>query len=278
MPTDGQWEVYVLEYARAKGQPVVDLINGAHDAGVMDTPFAFVFARSGDRRVLVDTGFMREGIGAAMSERFGVPAWISPLRLLAELGVRPEDVTDIVLSHAHFDHMGSIHKFPRARLYIQKSELLSWHEAMALPRQFGYLTAIINPDDLRAVFDASLEHRVTLLDGDRENLLPGLHARLGPGHTIGQQFVALDTARGTLVVSGDCVYGARNLTGHKRDGVYVPLNNAVGSVWDQLRTMDRINDAIEGDLSRLVILHDAERWRDLPLEAEVEGFKIVRAG
>jgi glyoxylase-like metal-dependent hydrolase (beta-lactamase superfamily II) len=149
---------------------------------------------------------------------------------------------------------------------------------MALPRQFGYLTAIINPDDLRAVFDASLEHRVTLLDGDRENLLPGLHARLGPGHTIGQQFVALDTARGTLVVSGDCVYGARNLTGHKRDGVYVPLNNAVGSVWDQLRTMDRINDAIEGDLSRLVILHDAERWRDLPLEAEVEGFKIVRAG
>jgi glyoxylase-like metal-dependent hydrolase (beta-lactamase superfamily II) len=75
--------------------------------------------------------------------------------------VAPEDVTDIVLSHAHFDHMGSIHRFPRARLHIQASELLSWHEAMALPARFGYLTAIINPDDLRAMFDASVEHRVT---------------------------------------------------------------------------------------------------------------------
>lgn len=277
MAAEAQWEVFVLEYARARGQPVVDLINGAHDAGLMDTPFAFVFARSGDRRVLVDTGFMREGLGAEMSDRFGVPEWISPLRLLAELGVQPEDVTDIVLSHAHFDHMGSVHKFPRARIFIQKSEILSWHEAMALPRQFGHLTAIINPDDLRAVFDASVEHRVTLLDGDRENLLPGLHARFGPGHTVGQQFVVLHTARGDLVVSGDCVYSARNLTGHRHDGVYVPLNNAVGSVWDQLKTMDRINDALAGDLSRLVILHDAGRWQHLPLHAEVEGFRITRA-
>lgn len=277
MTDSAQWEVYVLEYARAKDQPMVDLINGAHDAGVMDTPFAFVLARSGDRRVLVDTGFMREGIGAEMAERFGVPGWVSPLRLLAELGVGPDDVTDIVLSHAHFDHMGSIHKFPKARLYIQKSELLSWHEAMALPPRFGYLTAIINPDDLRAMFDASVEHRVTLLDGDRENLMPGLHARLGPGHTMGQQFVVLETARGNLVVSGDCVYSARNLRGHRHDGVYVPLNNAVGSVWDQLKTMDRINDAIGGDLSRLIILHDANRWENLPVHAEVDGFKIVQA-
>lgn len=276
--TDALWEVFVLEYARGRSQPVVDLINGTHAQGVMDTPFAFVMARSAGRVVLVDTGFMREGIGAEMSERFNVPDWVSPLRLLAELGVAPQDVTDIVLSHAHFDHMGSINKFPRAHLHIQKAELLSWHEAMALPARFGYLTAIINPDDLRAMFDASVEHRVTLLDGDRENLLPGLHARFGPGHTVGQQFVVFETGRGPVAISGDCVYGATNLLGHGRDGVYVPLNNAVGSVWDQLRTIDRLNDAIDGDLTRLVILHDVERWPHFPVVAEVEGFRIARAG
>ena len=122
--TDATWEVFVLEYARGRAQPVVDLINGTHAAGVMDTPFAFVMARSEEHVVLIDTGFMREGIGAEMSVRFNVPDWVSPLRLLAELGVGPDDVTDIVLSHAHFDHMGSIHKFPRARLHIQKAELL----------------------------------------------------------------------------------------------------------------------------------------------------------
>lgn len=90
----------------------MDRINEAHDAETMDTPFAFLFARSGARRVLIDSGLMREGRGVEMSERFGIAEWISPLRLLAELGGGPADVTDIVVSHPHLDHMGSIHKFP----------------------------------------------------------------------------------------------------------------------------------------------------------------------
>ncbi|HEX2527975.1 MAG TPA: N-acyl homoserine lactonase family protein [Geminicoccus sp.] len=272
-----QWDIYVIEYARAKDQPIASLVNGTHHEGVMDTPFSFVLARSGQRNVLVDTGFMREGIGEEMSVRFGVPYWISPVRMLEEMGVPADSVTDIVLSHAHFDHMGSIHKFPKARLYIQKSELLSWHEAMALPPQFGFLTDIINPDDLRAAFDASVEHRLTLLDGDKDNLLPGLHVRLGSGHTIGQQFVILESARGRIVVSGDCIYSSRNLTGHNHNGVYVPLANGIGSIWEQLKTMDRINDEIGGDLSKLIILHDAARWEHLPEVKNIEGFKISRA-
>ena len=271
------WDVYVIEYARAKDQPVASLVVGTHDQGVMDTPFAFVLAKSEDRNVLIDTGFMREGKGKEMSEKFNVPSWISPLRMLEELNVAPDSVTDIVLSHAHFDHMGSIHKFPQARLYIQKSELLSWHEAMALPPQFGYLTAIINPDDLRAAFNASVEHRMTLLDGDKDHLLPGLHVRMGSGHTIGQQFVILETERGRVVISGDCIYAARNLKGHQNDGVYVPLANAIGSVWEQLKTMDRINAEIEGDLGKLVILHDTNRWQHLPEVKTVDGFRISKA-
>ena len=144
------WEVFVIEYARSRDQPVVDLVNGAYGKGVVDVPFSFVLARQGEYVVLVDTGFMNEGSGAGMSAKFGIPEWISPLRMLAELGVAPDDVTHILLSHAHFDHMGSIGEFRRAKLFIQKRELLSWHEALALPPRFGYLTAIINPDDLRA--------------------------------------------------------------------------------------------------------------------------------
>jgi glyoxylase-like metal-dependent hydrolase (beta-lactamase superfamily II) len=271
------WDVHVIEFARSKDQPLIDLVNGAHDGGVIDLPFGFVLARSADRVVLIDTGFLNEGSGADFSEKFGIPYWISPLRMLAELGVQPGDVTDIVLSHAHFDHMGSIGAFPTARIFIQKRELLSWHEAMALPPQFGFLTAIINPDNLRSAFDAAVEHRLTLVDGDRDDLLPGLHVRLGEGHTLGQQFVILETARGRLVVSGDCVYSSRNLTGHNHSGVYAPLNNGIGSIWEQLKTMDRINTEIRGDLSNLIILHDNDRWAHLPLVKEVEGFRIVKA-
>jgi glyoxylase-like metal-dependent hydrolase (beta-lactamase superfamily II) len=275
--SNADWEVHVIEFARSKDQRMAGLVHGAPFEEIVDLPFSFVLARRGDRIVLVDTGFMREGGGEAMSIKFGIPHWISPLRMLARLDVGPADVTDIVLSHAHFDHMGSIGEFPNARLHIQKAEILSWIEAMALPPQFGFLTAIINPDDLRRAFDASVEHRLDLVEGDVDDLLPGLHVRLGKGHTMGQQFVILETARGRIVVSGDCVYARSNLCGHGHDGVYAPLANAVGSAWDQLKTIDRINKAIEGDLDRLIILHDTGRWKGLPIIADIEGFRIVKA-
>jgi glyoxylase-like metal-dependent hydrolase (beta-lactamase superfamily II) len=269
------WRVYVMEYARSKDQPWVDLISGMYHDGVMDLPFSFILAQRGDRNVLVDVGFMQDDHNT-FSRKFGIPTWISPVRMLSEMNLAPEAISDIFVTHAHFDHMGSIAEFPNAQIYIQKSELLSWYEAIALPKRFGHLTAIIDPDNLRTALDASIQHRVTLIDGDKDNVLPGIHVRLGSGHTIGQQFVVIDTALGRRVISGDCVYSRRQFTGHNNDGVYVPLNNATGSVWEQLKTIDKMNDELGGDLGRLVVLHDIERWKGLPIEKEVEGFRIVK--
>lgn len=271
------WDVFVLEYAQSKDQPVASLIQGAYGDGTIDLPFAFVLARGKGRNVLVDCGFMKEGNGVAVAEKFGIPRWISPVRLLAEMGLAPDDITDIVLSHAHFDHMGSIEQFPKATLYIQKRELLSWIEIMALPRQFGFLGAVLDPDDIYSALDAAREHRLVLLEGDKDNVLPGVHVRHGEGHTIGQQFITLDTAKGRMVVAGDCVYGARNLTGTNNDGVYIPLGSGIGSVWDQLKSLDRINQEIGGRMERLIILHDFDRWRQFERIKDVDGFGIFRA-
>jgi len=274
---DAIWDIFVMEYARSKDQPWVDLISGMYDDGRVDLPFSFVLARRGDRNVLVDTGFMQDEHSSGFARKFGIPTWISPVRLLGELGIAAEAITDIFVTHAHFDHMGSIAEFPNAHIHIQKSELLSWYEAIALPKRYSHLTAIIDPDNLRTALEASIEHRVTLIDGDKDNVLPGIHVRLGSGHTVGQQFVLLDTAVGRRVISGDCVYSRRQFTGHNHDGVYVPLNNATGSVWDQIKTIDKMNDELGGDLTKLIILHDVERWKGLPVVKEVEGFRIVKA-
>jgi glyoxylase-like metal-dependent hydrolase (beta-lactamase superfamily II) len=276
MPEAAIWEVFVMEFARSKNQPWVDLISGMYQEGVMDLPFSFILTRNGTRVGLVDTGFMQEEPRGGFSRKFGIPTWISPLRMLAEMGIHADDVTDIFITHAHFDHMGSIAEFPNAHIYIQKSELLSWYEAIALPKRFGHLTAIIDPDNLRTALDASIAHRVTLIDGDKNDVLPGIHVRLGSGHTIGQQFVMIDSSTGRWLISGDCVYSRSQFTGHNNDGVYVPLNNAVGSVWEQLKTIDKINDELGGDLSRLVVLHDIERWKGFPVVREVEGLRVVK--
>ena len=277
MAQSATWDLYVLEYARSKDQPWVDLVAGMYADGAMDLPFSFVLLKRDGRNVLVDTGFMRDEDGPGFSGKFGIPYWISPLRLLAELGVKSDDVTDIFITHAHFDHMGSIAEFPKARLYIQKSELLSWYEFFALPKRFSYLTAIVDPQTMHAALAASIEHRVTLIDGDKDNVLPGVHVRLGAGHTMGHQIVVVDTAAGRRVISGDCIYSRSQILGRDGDGVYIPLNNAVGSPFDQLKTIDKMNDELGGDIGRLVVLHDIERWKGLPVVKEVEGFRIVKA-
>ncbi len=276
MTQAAHWDVYVMEFARSKNQPWVDLISGMYQEGVMDLPFSFVLAQREGHNLLIDTGFMQEDPCNGFPRKFGIPTWISPLRLLAEMGLRADDITDIVITHAHFDHMGSIAEFPNAHIYIQKSELLSWYEMIALPKRFGHLTAIIDPDNLRTALEASIENRVTLVDGDKDDILPGVHARLGSGHTIGQQFVVIETETCHRVISGDCVYSRRQFTGRNNDGVYAPLNNAVGSVWEQLKTIDKMNEELGGDLDRLIILHDIERWKDHSVVKEVEGMRIVK--
>lgn len=268
------WSLHLLEFARSRPQPWVNLISGMAGAGTVELPFSFCLAVSGERKVLIDTGFMETE--ASFSRKFGAHEWVSPVRLLDELGISPEEITDIVLTHCHFDHAGSVAEFPNAMIHVQRSELLSWYEAFALPKRFSHLTMIVDPDNMRAMLEASFDHRINAIDGDRDDVLPGIHVRLASGHTIGHQFVIVETIAGRRVVSGDCVYNKCQLTGHGDSGVFVPLNNAVGSVWEQLRSLDKLNEEMSADLGNLVILHDPERWRGQVVETEVDGFRIVR--
>ena len=151
------WDIFVLEYARSHQQPWVDLIAGMAHAGAVDLPFSFILAVQGQRKVLIDTGFMQEEASSGFARKFGIPNWISPVRMVAEMGIAADEITDIIVTHAHFDHMGSIAEFPKAQIHIQKSELLTWYEAIALPKRFSHLTAIIDPENLRACLKASIE-------------------------------------------------------------------------------------------------------------------------
>ncbi len=272
------YEVFIVEYARSKDQPVASLLLGVYDRGAVDLPFSFVVARNAERTVLIDTGFMREGSGEEMARKFNIHAWVSPLDQLRRLGIEARDVTDIVLTHAHYDHMGSIDKFPKARLYLQKRELLQWVEAMALPERFGFLTSALDVEDIHAALRAAEEHRLTLLDGDRRDLLAGIHVVLGAdSHTFGSQYVVIDTdARGPVVIAGDCAYSYANFTGMDGNGMYIPLGFGVGSHVESLKVIDRMMEEVNGDLDRIVVLHDFERWQKFRCLREDDGFRIAQ--
>jgi len=268
-----------LEYARIASYPAAGVVYGMFEEKPSLFPFSFVVARSDAGIVLCDCGFMNEGRSAELIRKFGVDSWVSPVALLGEIGISRNDVTAVFISHAHYDHMGSIAQFPGAHIYLQKQELLSWIEALALPPRYGFLTEAIDPASIVSAIASSVEHRLTLLEGDADDVLPGIHVRLVPGHTMGHQIILLDSAVGRYAVSGDCIYSMRNLTGegcdhqHRR---YMPLGNGVGSVWDQLKSFDRLEAAVAGDLDRIIILHDQRRWPNFEKIKEVDGHGIYR--
>ena len=72
------------------------------------------------------------------------------------------------------------------------------------------------------------------------------------------------------------MYSYRNITGRNGDGVYIPLGFGVGSHFESLKAIDRIHAEVEGDLNRIVVLHDDERWARFTTVHEIEGFKIVQ--
>src|SRR5260221_5995541 len=101
------YDIYVIEYARSKDQPIASLLLGVYDRGNIDLPFSFVMARAEHRVFLDDTGFMREGSGERMAKKFGIEQWIYPIRMLDRLGVAAENVTEIVLTPPSLAILGS---------------------------------------------------------------------------------------------------------------------------------------------------------------------------
>lgn len=160
--------------------------------------------RGDGRTVLVDAG-----IGDKFSEKeramYGIERREGELlEALAAMDIAPEEVTDVILTHLHFDHGGGLTlrregailpTFPRARHHVQRS---NWDWAMKPTErdQASYLKenyAVLEELDL-----------LRFLDGDVE-ILPGIHAMGTKGHTTGHQMVRIEGPEGTAVYCGDLI-------------------------------------------------------------------------
>jgi glyoxylase-like metal-dependent hydrolase (beta-lactamase superfamily II) len=147
------------------------------------------YIKAGDKNVLVDTG-----ITAADMQKYlyGRPfeEVMTFEQALGSVGITPEQVDIVIQTHLHFDHCGHTPLCRNAKVVVQEEEL-----------KFAYSPHALFAGSYNLNFLKDVSFRV--VSGDAE-ILPGIKVIYAPGHTPGTQAVAVETARGTAIISGFC--------------------------------------------------------------------------
>jgi glyoxylase-like metal-dependent hydrolase (beta-lactamase superfamily II) len=204
--TTPAYEVYAIRYATVPSFPVRGLIAGADTSRRMDIAMSVWLLRSNQRNVLVDAGFYRD----KFVTRWKPANFVQPSDAVRSAGVRPEDVTDIIVSHIHWDHADGIDLFPNARVWIQKDE----YEHYVAPDGSARDRAI-DPDDAKMLSVLKARGRVHLIDGDSTEIIPGITVFTGGKHTFASQYATVRSDVGTMVIASDNAYLYENLEQHR---------------------------------------------------------------
>jgi glyoxylase-like metal-dependent hydrolase (beta-lactamase superfamily II) len=276
------YSIWVMEYAHVPEYPLSGLVYGAHNQGHRRLPYNYILIKGQGHVAMVDVGYNHKAYGEVLANTFGVRGWHPPRTVLAECSIAPADVSTIFLTHAHFDHMGNIEDFPNATFYIQERELSKWVWTMSLERRFRWLTLAIDPADILRTVELARDHRLVCVDGDRQNVLPGidLHAAFDT-HTWGSMYVRLrndlmPNSKDSWVFAGDLVYTHENLRGWKpEDPEYLPVGLAVGSQFNLIMTTEAMVKSVDGDINRVIPDHE-ERLKDIfPSRITSAGLRIT---
>ncbi|MFB2552048.1 N-acyl homoserine lactonase family protein [Ensifer soli] len=257
------YSIWVLEYAAVELFPLSVMLYGPQYKGTRKLPYGYVLLKGRDRVVMIDTGYDHVNYGKALADAYGVSNYHGPREVLAECGIAPEDVTDILITHAHFDHMGAIHLFPNATFYVQKRELDKWAWALSLGSEYRFLTGGGDPADIVKAVEAAQSGRLKTIDGDQDDVLPGIDVRLAADtHTYGSMYVTVrnDGARAsedTYVFAGDLIYTWDNFTGlDPSDPQIVPIGLAVGSQSNLIFASAAMLKDAGGEHRRVIPVHE----------------------
>ncbi|MBI5258558.1 MAG: N-acyl homoserine lactonase family protein [Burkholderiales bacterium] len=238
---DAPFEVYAIRYAHMPRRRRDNFIPADEHDGPMPMDFFVWLLKSPARTILVDTGF------SAATAQKRQRQWLRcPIEALRTLGVAPEAVQDVVLTHLHYDHAGNLPLLPNARFHVQDRELdYATGRCMChAPLRHAY-----GVDDVVELVRQVYADRVVFHDGDA-TLAPGVELMLIGGHTRGLQALRVRTARGWLVLTSDAAHYYENLMNERP----FPI---VFNVADMLAGHRRLREAAESP-AHLVPGHDPE--------------------
>ena len=230
--SDDIHEIFAVRYGRHERKKTENYVGGdPHDT--IEALEYFVWAITGPQGTyIVDTGF-----DAAMAKKRKRVIDRPIGEGLTALGVRPDSVKDVIVSHLHYDHTGNYDLFPNARYHVQDTEMAyATGRCMCHPHQ----RIPFEEEDVVAMVRKVFAGRVCFHDGE-DQIAPGITVHKIGGHSKGLQCVRVKTGRGMVVIGSD----ASHLYSHFEGGRVFPLTYNVGDVLEGYATMKRLASSID---------------------------------
>ncbi|MEO7362248.1 MAG: N-acyl homoserine lactonase family protein [Gemmatimonadaceae bacterium] len=197
------YEVYAIQYGTLSAFKMSGLIAGADTSRRIDVALmVWLLKGSNGRTVLVDAGFQRSDL----IERWKPANYELPSVAVARAGIKAEDVTDIIVSHIHWDHFDGVELFPNAKVWLQREEF-TYH----IDSTGKVLNRAIDAPDAAMLARLNKAGRVTLVDGDAKEIIPGITVYTGGKHTFQSQYAGVRIANGMVVIASDNAYLYENL-------------------------------------------------------------------
>ena len=253
-----EYSIQAIRYASAEDD-VANLVMGAAKEKI-NIAMAIWLIRGDGRNILFDSGYHRD----TFLKEFPSTDYIRPDEAVKVAGIQPEEVTDIVISHAHWDHMGGIDLFPKATVWIQKEEFRYYTGEAWQP---GGDHGGIDPDDVQQLVKLNTEGRLRLVDGDNVQLFSGIRAYTGGRHTYASQYLRVEGNPPFVLASDNC-YLYRNLVEHKASATFSDTDHSAN-----IRNQERMIELAGGNLDRVLPGHDALQFQKYPTVGRVAKIK-----
>ena len=197
------YEVTAIKYAHHERDPSLSFINpiDIHDSEAALDFFIWT-AVSKERTFLIDTGF-----NAETAKRRGRDLIRCPTEGLQLVGIKAQEIIDVIVTHLHYDHIGNFDLFPNATYHLQDREM-----AYATGRNMkqSVFSGAYDVSHVTGMVHEVYAGRVNFIDGDKE-LAPGLSVHHIGGHTDGLMSVRIHTARGWVVLASDASHLYANI-------------------------------------------------------------------
>jgi glyoxylase-like metal-dependent hydrolase (beta-lactamase superfamily II) len=249
------YEIYALKYFGIHSVPVTDLALGAPKKDTMNMYFMYWLIKGNNgKKILVDAGFLKD---LDIYKELKTTFYIRPDSVLLELNIKSDEITDIILTHPHWDHLDGISLFPKAHIWIQKEDYNYFvGEAWQTDGRHGGFYK----RDVDTMVSLNLAGKLTLVDGDDKEILPGIKVYTGSRHTYNSQFVLVQTGGDKVILASDNIWIYYNLDHLKSS----PYPNGTFDTTAYVKSMQRMK-TLASSIKYIIPGHDPAIFSRFPM-------------